>query len=91
VQQAAVSQVRATSARVAFASPSCVTATFSYAKVGQPPSQIGGGPRCSRSHSLLLGLLTAPLQPGSLYRVTIQATDAYGSTTSQTLTFTTLG
>jgi hypothetical protein len=91
IQSAAVTQVRATTARIGFTSPACVTASFSYAPVGQSATVIGGGSRCSRSHALLLGLVTPPLEPGTTYRVTIEATDADGLSTRRTLSFITLG
>jgi hypothetical protein len=67
-----------------------VTATFSYARLGRPGSEIGSG-GCSRAHALLLGQVTPPLVPGATYVVTIRATDSAGTTTTRTLSFTTRG
>ena len=91
IQDAGVTRVRATSARVTFASPSCVTASFRYGPIGGATDVVGGGARCSQAHTLLLGTVTAALDPGTTYVVAITATDADGRTVTSTVTFTTLG
>lgn len=76
IRNADVSQVGATSARIAFDSPACVTVLFTYSAAGGgPTSQVSGGTRCSTEHTLLLGTVTAPLEPGTAYTVVITASD----------------
>ena len=84
------SRVRQTTARITFESSSCVTATFTYGPTGGSQKRIDGDSRCSRSHALLLGVVTEDLQPGTDYTVVITANDGQ-STTNRTLSFTTLG
>ncbi|MEM9612682.1 MAG: hypothetical protein AAGA59_07105 [Actinomycetota bacterium] len=76
IRNADVSQIGPTSARIAFDSPACVTVLFTYrAAGGGPTSQVSGGTRCSTEHTLLLGTVTAPLEPATAYTVVITASD----------------
>jgi hypothetical protein len=90
IRNARISRLRPTSAQVRFDSPVCVTATFTYGPTGGPSRTIGEGDDCSTAHALLLGVVTAPLEPGTAYTVVITA-NRDGSSATTSLSFTTLG
>ncbi|MGF1598360.1 MAG: protein kinase [Acidimicrobiales bacterium] len=85
-----VSRIRATTARITVSSASCVSVTFTYGPAGGGTGQTSSS-NCSQSHTLLLGVVTPGLQPGTTYQVTVAATDPGGATSSRQLSFTTQG
>lgn len=89
IRNAEVSRIGPTSARIAFDSPACVTVLFTYGAAGDgATAQVSGGSRCATEHTLLLGTVTAPLEPGTAYTVVITASDGDDADRS-VLTFTT--
>jgi len=92
IRQATASRIRDRQARVSFNSSECVTATFSYAKVGGPElGSVSSQGKCSPAHVLLLGQLTDELTPGTEYNVTITATNPDGESATETVELKTLG
>ena len=85
-----VSRVRATSARVTVTSPACVSVVFTHGPAGGAMTTTDS-PSCSSSHTLLLGVVTPRLVPGTTYEVTITATDRSGTVATRRLSFTTQG
>ncbi len=84
-------RLRQTSARIVVTSPSCVTTDFTYSAIAAGGREhLSGGSRCSTSHTLNLGQVTAALRPGTAYTVWVTAADQLGRSVTSQVSFTTL-